>query len=59
MHDMSVSTEEKKESTIHTYRTEDIKSDLISEVDSRGSMKSKMPSTVKMSVGHRFALIIS
>ena len=39
---------------LHTYKTEDIKSITISEVDSRGSLKSKMPSTIKMSVGHRF-----
>ena len=39
---------------VNTYKTEDVKSITISEVDSRGSLKSKMPSTVKMSVGHRF-----
>ena len=43
-----------KESDLHHYKTEDVKSIIISEVDSRGSLKSKMPSTVKMSVGHRF-----
>ncbi len=33
----------------------DIKSDRIDSVDSRGGKRTKMPSTISMSVNHRFA----
>jgi len=47
--------EEKEKVTIHNYTLDNLKSETISTVDSRGSLRSRLPSTVTMSVSHRFA----